>query len=149
MFRTRRRPNERTAALEVSGPKLRLVTIEAGDGTGRFQVRTRSVEWRREALDLASDQAVEELGAAFRTLAGEENLEGSKLAIALGGAACFTWSAAGKSEDIRRGMTDLEERTSLYITLGRGEKVTASNAHPLDSRREHLLVSIAPQRILQ
>ena len=149
MFRRRNRLNGRTLALEVAGPMLRMVAIEGAEGAERLQVQTRSVVWQREASDWVSEQGIEELGTAIRTLAAEEKLEGSKVTVTLGGAACFTWSMAGRCDEVRRALAGLEDRGSLYVTLGAGPKLAAASSHPLDSRREHLLVSIVHQKIVE
>ncbi len=148
MFRRRKQSDLCSVSLEITGPRLRWVVMELGSGAEPAQLRTGSVEWRREATELASDKGIEELATALKHLVIEHKLDGSMLQIAVSGEYCFTWSMASKREDVRRASRGLEERSALFVTLGPGQKSTAGSMIAIDNRRDHLLVSVANQKTL-
>src|SRR6476646_2485331 len=89
----RRKQSEgRCAIIEVCRSMLHLALIarNAVDDTTGDRVITRSIKWRKEAASLHTEQGINELTEAFRTLVSEERLAGAKLRIALGGEFCVT-----------------------------------------------------------
>ncbi len=145
-FRTRVQTPTRSVVLELSGPKLRLVVLEAGDGTEPVQVRVRSLDWRTESTVIGTDRGSEELTAAIKTLVTEEKLEGAAVLVTLATDLCFTLSATGNKDEIRKELRGLEERSASYIALGTGPKAISSSLQSIDARHEHVLASVANQR---
>ncbi len=109
---------------------------------------TRSIRWRNEATSLNTEQGIEELTAAFRTLVTEERLAGAKVRIALSGEFCVTRVITGATDEVRREFAELEERSLRYLTLGPGAKALAGNTQQLDARHQHALLAVANQRTL-
>jgi type IV pilus assembly PilN-like protein len=147
----RRKQSEgRYAIFEVCRSMLHLALVarngssdDAGD-----RVVTRSVRWRNEAASLLTEQGINELTEAFRTLVAEERLAGAKVRITLGGEFCVTRVITGPTEDVRREFAELEERSLRYLTLGPGTKALAGNTQQLDARHQHALLAVANQRTL-
>jgi hypothetical protein len=147
----RRKQSEgRCAIIEVCRSMLHLALIarSAVDDTTGDRVITRSIKWRKEAASLHTEQGINELTEAFRTLVSEERLAGAKLRIALGGEFCVTRVITGPTEDVRREFAELEERSLRYLTLGPGTKALAGNTQQLDARHQHALLAVANQRTL-
>jgi hypothetical protein len=147
----RRRQSEgRCAVFEVcrSTMHLALVARSSSGDDSADKVFTRSIRWRNEATSLHTERGVEELTEAFRTLVSEERLAGAKTRIALGGEFCVTRVLTGPTEDVRRELAELEERSLRYLTLGPGHKALASNVQALDARHQYAILAVANQRTL-
>ncbi len=147
----RRKPAEgRCAVIEVCRSMLHLALVARTpvNDTSGDRVVTRSILWRKEANSLHTDQGVEELTEAFRTLVSEERLAGARVRIALGGEYCVTRVITGPTDDVRREFAELEERSLRYLTLGPGPKALAGNTQQLDARHQHALLAVANQRTL-
>jgi hypothetical protein len=147
----RRRQSEgRFAVFEVCRSMLHLALIARTSNTEEEgdRVVTRSIRWRNKATSLHTEHGLEELTHAFRTLATEERLTGSKTHIALGGEFCVTRVITGPTEDVRREFAELEERSLRYLTLGPGTKALAGKTQQLDARHQHALLAVANQRTL-
>jgi len=148
--RERRRASEnRCAAFELCRSTLNLGLVVRGDDAKHDRVITRSVRWRREAPSLHTDEGARELSEAFHTLVAEERLSGATTRIALNGEFCVTRVVTGSSENVRRQLDELIDRSNQYLLLGPGEKTTAESIQPLDARHEHALLSVANHDTLQ
>jgi Tfp pilus assembly protein PilN len=145
----RRGSDPRTAAFEVCRTHLHLALVVHTGGDESNKVVTRSIPWRVESTSLYSDAGVEELTQAFRTLVTEEKLAGATVRIALGGEFCVTRVVSGSSDEVRRELAELEERSHRYLTLGPGRKILASSVQQLDARHDHALLTVANQRTLE
>src|SRR4051812_6443873 len=89
----RRKQSEgRCAIFEVCRSMLHLALVAKSSGAENAgdRVVTRSVRWRNEATSLNTEQGVEELTQAFRTLVADERLSSARVRIALGGEFCVT-----------------------------------------------------------
>ena len=143
----RRQSDARYAMIEVCRSKLHLALVvlsaEGGD-----KVITRSIEWRKSATSLQTDQGENELTEAFRSLVAEERLAGAKVRIALSGELCVTRVVTGPTDHVRKEFTELEDRSLHYLTLGPGRKALAGMTQQLDARHQHALLAVANQRTL-
>jgi hypothetical protein len=146
----RRQADVRCSILEVCRSMLHLAIVVRSSGSEEAgdRVVTRSIDWRKEASSLHTEQGARELTDAFRSLVAEERLAGAKLRIALGGEFCVTRVITGPTEDVRREFAELEERSLRYLTLGPGAKALAGNTQQLDARHQHALLAVANQRTL-
>lgn len=147
----RRKPSEsRCAVIEVCRSMLHLAFLAPNsniEGAGD-RVITRSIQWRKEAKSLHTEQGAGELAEALRTLVSEERLAGAKVRIALGGEYCVTRVITGPTDEVRREFAELEERSLRYLTLGPGLKALAGSTQQLDARHQHALLAVANQRTL-
>lgn len=146
----RRKASEnRRAVFEVCRSTLHLALLVPGDGNKEDRIITRSIRWRKESNSVHTEDGARELTDAFRTLVSEERLVGASARIALNGEFCVTRVVAGPSEQVRRELHELEERTSHYLLLGPGPKAIAQSKQQLDARHQHALMSVANQNTLQ
>jgi Tfp pilus assembly protein PilN len=144
----RRLSENRYAAFEVCRSTLHLALVARGEGDHADRVVTRSIRWRKEAPSLHTEAGARELTEAFQLLVAEEHLAGANTRIALNGEFCVTRVVTGPTEQVRRELGELEERSNQYLLLGPGEKVTAECSQQLDARHEHALLSVASQNVL-
>src|SRR5882724_5978602 len=101
----RRGADARDVALEISGSMIHLALIVRNEGSEPEKVVTRSVAWRKESTTLYSE------------LVAEERLSGAQVHIALSGEFCVTRVVIGSTEDVRRELAELKERSHRYLTL--------------------------------
>jgi Tfp pilus assembly protein PilN len=144
----RRGVDARNVAFEVSGSMIHVALIVRGNDSSPEKVVTRSVPWRKESKTLYSELGAQELAEAVGTLATEERLAGAQVRIALSGEFCVTRVVTGPTEDVRREIADLEERSRRYLTLGPGEKTIAGSIQQLDARHQHAMLTVANQKTL-
>jgi len=138
--------NKATAVIEITRSHL-LVTVARPQGDQR-EVRARCVPWRREAASLSTDAGAQEFTAALKAVVQEDKLSGAAVGICLSEELCVTRVASGLSERVRRELTQLEERSSLYLSLGTGKKSYARAVRNVDARHQHALLSVANERTL-
>ena len=111
-------------------------------------VRTRTVKWRHESTTLASELGQAELLAALKPLVAEQRLHGSSVYFSLSGEFCVTRVVTGTADRVRRELVQLEQRSSLYLSLGTGPKALATSIHQVDARHQHALLTVVNQRVL-
>jgi hypothetical protein len=144
----RRGTDARNVAIEITESMIRVALVVRGDETDPEKVVTRSITWRKEATTLNSELGAQELAAAVGSLVAEERLAGAQVRIALSGEFCVTRVVTGPTEDVRREIADLEERSHRYLTLGPGPKTIAGSIQQLDARHQHAMLTVANQKTL-
>lgn len=147
--RKRGRQRERIVSVGLTGHDLTIVVLERGSGDSPDRVRHRHIVWRVEATDLASEQGQAELRAAVTRLAVEEKLQGVPIHLALSGDFCVTRVISGESEQVRREVRQVVDRSQVYLSLGVGSKVTAVTESAIDARRRHAWITVANRRIVE
>ena len=60
----------------------------------------------------------------------------------------MTRAICGPTDSVRSELRQIEERSSLYLSLGPGEKVMVANSRPLDARHEYAVASVCNRRTL-
>lgn len=139
--------NKTTAVLEITRSTI-LVTVARPQGSSH-DARAREVTWRREATSLMTEAGAAEFTAALKQIVQEEKLAGARVGICLSEDYCVTRVASGLSERVRRELSQLEERSSLYLSLGTGRKSYARAVRNVDARHQHALLSVTNERTLQ
>lgn len=143
------RQRDRVVAIGLTGHDLTLVVLERGLGDSADRVRHRHVQWRFEASDLQSEQGQAELKAAVAKLGAEEKLQGVPIHLALSSDFCVTRVISGESEQVRRELSQVLERSQVYLSLGVGSKIAAVTESAIDARRRHAWVSVANRQIIE
>jgi len=144
----RRLSDPRYAMIEVCRSHLHMVLVNRDEGDDGDKVVTRSIKWRRSATSLHTELGEQELIEAFRALAAEGQMAGAKTRIALSGEFCVTRVVTGSTDDVRRELTEMEERSLRYLTLGPGRKELAGQIQQLDVRHQHAVLAVANQQTL-
>jgi Tfp pilus assembly protein PilN len=144
----RRGTDARDVAFEISGSMIHVALVVRNDGSEPEKVVTRSIAWRKESTTLYSELGAQELAEAVGKLVAEERLAGAQVHIALSGEFCVTRVVIGSTEDVRRELAELEERSHRYLTLGPGPKTIAGSVQQLDARHQHAMLTVANQKTL-
>jgi hypothetical protein len=134
--------------VEISGSDLRVALLRkhADDEIGH--VETVNYPWRKDAAQLISEQGLVELSATLCELVEQHHLQASQFHFVLGGDLCVTKAISGTIEDVRTELRQIEDRSSLYLSLGPGEKVMVSNSRLIDARHQYALASVCNRRTL-
>jgi len=140
--------NSPVVAIEIGHTQLVMTRVRRGDTDREASVGTRALGWRESATTIHSDTGIEEVSTALKTLAAEEKLAGSIVRLTLDADACVTRVVTGSTDHVRRELTALEERSSLYLSLGPGEKSLATHLRSIDARHQHALLSVANRRTI-
>lgn len=146
-----RKPKEsrtRLVAIEVSRSTLQVVIVERMGANRPADVRTRSIPWRRESKSLHTDAGIAELTAALKTLVAEEKLTGKRVRMTLNGDFCVTRVLTGTNDEVRRELSELEDRSGRYLSLGPGRKALAGSIRQVDARHQHALLTVSNQKTL-
>lgn len=128
---------------------LRVAVVIENDNSELPTLQTRTVRWRQEARDLRSEQGQAELTAALKTLVTQERLAGCRVSLAISSTLCVNRATSGASVKVEQEISDLEERSQLYLSLGAGPKTSAVGRKQIDARHEHALVTVANEHTLQ
>ncbi len=145
----RRRSSEtRLAAVEICDRNLYVALVARGERGEPRSVFTRMLKWRKTASTIHSKTGRQELQDAFAQLVREEHLTGATMRIALGGRHCVTRVLAGTIDHVRRELTQLEERSQMYLSLGPGHKALAGSVTAMDARHQHALLAVTNQKTL-
>ena len=140
--------NGRLAAIEIDSTRLHVcVSSRAGDGP--WQCQTLSTVWREEATSLNCERGQLEITEALRRISSELKLHGVPTCIALQGGYCVTLVVTGDEERVRSELAELEQRSSLYLSLGHGPKSLAASVHQIDARHRHALLSVVNRKTLE
>ncbi|HZZ73526.1 MAG TPA: PilN domain-containing protein [Pirellulales bacterium] len=146
---SRRKHNlQPTVALEVTRTHLLATIIRVPAGAAGPVVRCRQIKWRNAAVSLATPAGASEFTAALKQLATEEKLSGCEAGICLNEEFCVTRVVTGATDRVRRELSQLEERTSLYLTLGAGPKTHARSVRQVDARHQHALLTVTNKKVL-
>ncbi|MCH8922963.1 MAG: PilN domain-containing protein [Planctomycetes bacterium] len=146
-MKTKRSTHSRsTVGIEICRSHLHLARLIAGQPT---LVRTRSVRWRHDAASMLSDQGERELRAGMKAIVSQEKLHGQRVSLAFNGDFCVTRVLTGSADEVRRELAQLEERSSLYLSLGTGPKALAASVRQIDVRHQHALLTVANKKTLE
>lgn len=145
----RRTADSRWPVFEVSRSMLRMALVVRRSGDMDDLVITRSIQWRKDAKLLNTEQGIQELTAAFHTLVNDEKLAGAKIRVVLGGDLCVSRVIAGSAADVRKELSNVEERSQLYLSLGSGRKAFVHSTRQLDARHQLAVLCVASEKTLE
>lgn len=145
----RRGSDSRRVSVEI-GPSILRYVLVADDAKGDREVLLHgSVRWKVDADSVTSLEGQLELAAALKKIAAEQRLGGARLSITLPGDLCVTRVASGSTSDVDRELTDINERSQLYLSLGSGKKCLSTKRYAMDARHEHAVTSVTNEKVLQ
>ena len=145
--RRRRRDGQRSGAdqtvvVEITASALRFAVLSYADSDQPDQVKASSVEWRKDAASLNSEEGLQELTAGLTGIIEDNGLQSARFHIVLGGELCVTRTVQGSSDYVRNELRETEERSRLYLSLGPGEKVMVANTQPIDARHDYAVAAV-------
>ncbi|MCA9136319.1 MAG: PilN domain-containing protein [Planctomycetales bacterium] len=144
--RDRRKRGQCRVGLEISHSGIALAIAERVGETAKLTVD--SVPFPADSgpvRDDWSDGTVEKL---LKDLVIKHNLAGQAVYVGLGGDPIVTRVVAGDNIVIDSEITELVERTSRYIGLGAGEKISCQSASRLDAKRKRVWVTVAKKDVV-
>lgn len=127
---------------------LRVAIVDRTEDRESERVDFAKMQWKFEADSLLSEQGRTELTVVLKRLTEEHGLAGARLRFILGGGQCVTKLFLGSTEEVRNELTQLRQRSQLYLLLGTGEKVTVSCLRPLDARHSYGVAAVANSKTL-
>lgn len=128
--------------VEISGSNLHVAMLSKLAGDEPDRVKALIVAWQIEAARLNSEEGLLELTTALCDLVEQNSLQGSQFHFVLGGELCVNKAICGTTEAVRTELRQIEERSSLYLSLGPGEKVMVANSRPIDARHQYAVASV-------
>ena len=149
MVASNKKQFERKVAIGLTSNDLTLLILEKSPSGDVNRVRDRHLVWRHEATDLHSEVGQKEVTDALSKLALEEKLQGVPIHIALSSDLCVTRVISGENDHVRQELQELIERSSGYLSLGVGEKLTAVSEAAIDARRRHVWVTVANREVME
>lgn len=148
--KTRRRHAEsRRLYIELCHSVLRVALVVDDDGSGLPKLRTRTVPWRYDAEDLMCGEGRAELAAALRKIVTEDRLAGCNVALAISSTLCVNRATSGAITKVEQDISELKDRSQMYLSLGPGPKTSAVGRKQIDARHEHALVTVTNERTLE
>lgn len=137
----RRRLQGVKVALEISRGDIHLLVVDQTKDPPRMRVC--QVPWGDGSLSLDTDAGREALATALCELSAREQLAGATVKVALNSDFCLTRVLSGENEEVRRELKSLDDRSSLYLSLGAGENTFAVCTQALDAKHQQAFVTIA------
>ncbi|MHC4876508.1 MAG: PilN domain-containing protein [Planctomycetota bacterium] len=148
MKAAKRKQRERFVTIGLNEHELTMLVLDrAADGTDA-RVRHRHLEWRQHNETLVSEAGREALVAVLSKLVAEEKLQGVPIVVSLSNDYCVTRVVSGDKDQVRQEVRELTARSSGYISLGVGEKLTAISEAPIDARQKRVWVTVANENVL-
>lgn len=145
----RRRGERRVFAIEISSCDLRVVELQtSADADRADEVSATTCCWQREARAFNSPESRAELAAAFREISRDRGMHGAEIRVVLSGEFCVLRTVRGALDAVRAELSQLEQRSRLYLSLGPGEKVVVSHIQALDARHAHALAAVCNRATL-
>jgi Tfp pilus assembly protein PilN len=111
--------------------------------------RRKQIIWRDNAKTIDSDDGVKELTAAIKQLVTSEGVGGAVVNVVLSSDFCVTRVVAGDNETVTKELKNLEERSGLYLSLGKDDKALAVSKRPIDARTEQAWLSVTNKGTVQ
>lgn len=133
-------------AMEVSRTDLHLLLVDETSGTP--VLRARHVTWAQDDMSLDSEHGQAALTRALCELAVSEQITGAQVKVTLNSDFCLTRVLMGENEEVRREVKSLDDRSSLYLSLGAGENTFAVCTQALDARHQQAFVTIANKQMV-
>ena len=145
VLEARKAKNRRSVCVEICHSQLHFIICDWIDDR-IAKVDFDSVTWRREASNLNTDMGVAELTAAIKSVTSRYRVQGSEIEAALSGDFCVTRVVTGPADKVQSELSQLEHRSSSYLSLGHGPKTLAGSIRPIDAKQQHALMTIVNRR---
>ena len=130
----------RTAVLALTGEHITFGLIEpSGENV---HVRWKRIEVENEGHASHSQISSPALTAALKGIVQEEKLQGTEISIVLSGDYCVTRVVAGTREHVQKELSDLRQRSGLYLSLGQGPKTFAESVLAIDAKRAQGAITV-------
>lgn len=130
------------AALHVSPDGVAFAIVADGQlRVGRERIAPK--------VESSSNDLSEALAETIQALVVREKLAGCDLAVVLSGDMCVTRVVAGPSDIVENEIHEIEQRSSLYLSLGAGPKTLVHSTRTIDAKRSHGCVTIANEQLLE
>ncbi len=140
--RRRRHADSRSLNIELCHSVLRTALLVEDSKSNKPSLITESIRWRKEAKDLKSKEGLAELTDTLREYVVRHRLAGCRVSFALSSTLCVNRATSGPIAKVEQDISQLQERSQLYLALGPGAKTTAVGRKQIDARHVHALLTV-------
>lgn len=140
--------NRPVLALQIGHTKVRAVLYQLREGK---PVACESLEekWQDGDLKIASEEGMQGLKKALRTLLSHVPRSVDEAYVALSGEFCVTRVVSDTNDNVSHEVREIESRSRLYLSLGHGPKVVAGSIVQQDPRHQHATVSVVHRQTIE
>lgn len=140
--------NRPVLALQIGHTKVRAVLYQLREGR---PVVCESLEenWQDGGLGIATDEGMQGLKKALRTLLANVPRTVDEAYVALSGEYCVTRVVSDTNDNVAHEVREIESRSRLYLSLGHGPKVVAGSIVQQDPRHQHATVSVVHRQTIE
>ncbi len=139
----RRHADARTLSIELCHSVLRVVLVTNDSKSEQPILKAESIRWRKDATDYKSDESFQELAQTLKEYVNANRLAGCRVSFALSSTLCVNRASSGPVATVEKEITELQDRSQMYLALGPGAKTTAVGRKQIDARHSHALVTVA------
>ncbi|GAB5405535.1 MAG: hypothetical protein Aurels2KO_37660 [Aureliella sp.] len=95
-----------------------------------------------------SDWTGRELHSSLAELVERYKLNGQAVSVVLGGTPCVTRALFGENANVDAGVEEVRERAHRYLSLGRGDKISAYSETAIDAKRKRAWLTVAHRDVV-
>ncbi len=144
----RRHADARTLSIELCHSVLRIVLVIDDPKSDKPILRAESIRWRKNAEGYKSEESFQELADTLKEYVNTNRLAGCRVSFALSSTLCVNRASSGPVTTVEKEISELQERSQMYLALGPGDKTTAVGRKLIDARHSHALVTVASRDTL-
>ncbi len=142
----RRRNGKVDVGLEVTPGGVSVAVIrEDVDGCA---IQTDFIAFDEDSGPRNSDWSGRELQNSIAELVDRYKLSGQAVSVVLGGTPCVTRALFGENASVDADVEEIRERAHRYLSLGRGDKVSAYTETAIDAKRKRAWMTVAHRDVV-
>lgn len=143
----RRRNATLQVGMEVSHAGVTIAVIR--DVGGASTLETEKIYFGENSGPSNADWSGDEVQQAVATLAEKYRLSGQAVSVVIGGTPCVTRSLFGENSAVDGDVAEIRGRADRYLSLGRGDKVSAYAETPIDAKRKRAWLTVAHRDVVE
>lgn len=143
----RRRSASLQVGMEVSHAGVTIAVIREVGGVSALE--TQKIYFGEDSGPSNADWSGSEVQEAVSTLAEKYRLSGQAVSVVLGGTPCVTRALFGENSAVDGDVAEIRGRADRYLSLGRGDKVSAYAETPIDAKRKRAWMTVAHRDVVE
>ncbi|HBE72086.1 MAG TPA: hypothetical protein DDW52_28445 [Planctomycetaceae bacterium] len=145
VFFDRRQNSKTRLGLEITQDGVTLA-IARSTAEG-ISLKTDYIAFEQELPDSPCELSLDSNKAALTTAISElverHRISGQPVKVALGGSPCVTRVAFGENNSVDADIEETRQRAERYLSLGRGDKISAYAERKIDAKRKRAWLTVA------